>query len=928
MPMSWSTLSTAATFRRRSRVTNRSLKYHPNCELLENRLAPANLPPGFTESIVANNLSDPTSMEIAPDGRIFVTEQGGRLRVIQNGTLLSQPFLNLNVNSSGERGLLGVAFDPNFASNHFVYVYYTVNSPVHNRVSRFTANGNVAASGSEQVILDLNNLSSATNHNGGAIHFGLDGKLYVAVGENANPSNSQTLGNLLGKLLRINPNGSIPNDNPFFNSATGMNRAIWALGLRNPFTFGVQPGTGRIFINDVGQDTFEEINDGIAGSNYGWPLSEGFREPGDTLTTIGAYRDPLFTYDHTFGPTGGCAITGGAFYNPTTSQFPASYTGDYFFADLCSSWIRTFDPTTQQASDFASNLPAAPVDLKVDTTGNLYYLTRGFGSNTGQVTRVQFTETVPEITQQPTDQRVAAGQAATFTASVIGATPLTLQWQRNGVDIPGANASSFTLPSTSLSDDGDTFRLVATNSLGMDTSDDALLTVVDNDLPSAVIDPPSAGSFYNAGDAIEFEGTATDAEDGVLPASAFTWRVDFHHADHTHPFIQPFSGVTSGQFQIPTTGETSTDVFYRIELTVTDSFGFSTTTFRDILPNTSQISISTTPSGLSVLLDGIPTATPVSIPSVVGMTRTLAIVAPNVSAGIYYEFVSWSDGGNAQHDITTPAIDSGVSATFQVIAEPHVTGVAVSKDSKRSRIVTVTFDRPLDTTSAITSGNYRITAPGRDKRFNTPLRPSNDDPSIGFENPEITNSLPDPVTGRVSSIVTLTVPRGITTNSFFELTIDATSTGPSDAALEGINGDLLDGELSGAFPSGDGSAGGDFVAIFGFGRKFKYADASGDSVTLELLREGTLSIVRAAPTADGIRSEGLLLALSDVGPRTWLIGRVRNGQTSIDRVTGLSGVSNNILSNPSFALGQVSAVVVDRVLDDALKHASKFVSFV
>ena len=150
--------------------------------------------------------------------------------------------MSLTVDSSGERGLLGIAFDPNFATNHYLYVYYTVpTSPIHNRVSRFTAAGDTAAPGSEAVILELNNLSAATNHNGGGIHFGPDGKLYIGVGENANGANSQTLSNLLGKMLRINADGTIPTDNPFYNTATGNNRAIWALGLRNPFTFAFQP---------------------------------------------------------------------------------------------------------------------------------------------------------------------------------------------------------------------------------------------------------------------------------------------------------------------------------------------------------------------------------------------------------------------------------------------------------------------------------------------------------------------------------------------------------------------------------------------------------------------------------------------------------------------------------------------------------------
>ncbi|MEY2490213.1 MAG: hypothetical protein QOC70_2155 [Verrucomicrobiota bacterium] len=233
------------------------------------------LPAGFTETQYGSTLTpgNPTAMAFSPDGRLFVCLQGGQLRVIKNGTLLGTPFVSLTVDSFDERGLLGVTFDPNFASNQFVYVYYTVpGSPAHNRVSRFIANGDIAAAGSEVIILDLDNLTAAGNHNGGAIHFGPDGKLYVGVGENNNGANAQTLSNRLGKLLRVNADGSVPADNPFFNIATGANRAIWALGLRNPYTFAFQPGTGRMFINDVGANTWEEINNGIAGSNYGWSI--------------------------------------------------------------------------------------------------------------------------------------------------------------------------------------------------------------------------------------------------------------------------------------------------------------------------------------------------------------------------------------------------------------------------------------------------------------------------------------------------------------------------------------------------------------------------------------------------------------------------------------------------------------------------------
>jgi glucose/arabinose dehydrogenase len=273
-------------------------------EAVERLEQAATVPSGFSDEVVVSGLSSPTAMAFAPDGRIFVCQQGGQLRVVKNGALLTTPFLTVPTTSAGERGLLGVAFHPNFATNGFVYVYYTVTSPLHNRVSRFTANGDVAIAGSETAIVDLDPLSSATNHNGGAMHFGPDGKLYIAVGENANRNNAQSFTNRLGKILRVNADGSIPSDNPLLSSTSGANRAIWALGLRNPFTFAFQPGTGRMFVNDVGETTWEEINDGVAGSNYGWPATEG-------STTDPRFRSPLFVYGHGSGATTGCAITGG-----------------------------------------------------------------------------------------------------------------------------------------------------------------------------------------------------------------------------------------------------------------------------------------------------------------------------------------------------------------------------------------------------------------------------------------------------------------------------------------------------------------------------------------------------------------------------------------------------------------------------------------
>ena len=390
----------------------------------------ANLPSGFTETQFGGNLSgSPTAMAFAPDGRLFVCQQGGQVRVIKNGSLLSAPFVSVTVDSSGERGLLGIAFDPNFTTNHYLYVYHTVaTSPIHNRVSRFTAAGDIAAPGSQVVILELNNLSSATNHNGGAIHFGPDGKLYIAVGENANGANSQAFSNLLGKILRINADGSIPTDNPFYNTAAGNNRAIWALGLRNPFTFAFQPGTGRMFINDVGESTYEEINDGIAGSNYGWPITEG-------PTGNPAFRSPIYFYGHGTNNMTGCAIVGATFYNPPVPQFPSSYTGKYFFADLCNGWIRVFDPTAGTATGFATGI-VNPVDLHVGPDGALYYLVRA-----GQVFRVS---ALPAQALNISGRaRVQTGEGVAITGFIVtGTAP-----KRVGVRGIGPSLVNFGIPS-------------------------------------------------------------------------------------------------------------------------------------------------------------------------------------------------------------------------------------------------------------------------------------------------------------------------------------------------------------------------------------------------------------------------------------------------------------------------------------------------
>ena len=321
--------------------------------------------------------------------------------------------------------------------------------------------------------------------------------------------------------------------------------------------------------------------------------------------------------------------------------------------------------------DFASGI-WAPVDLAVGADGALYYLMRG--PVVGKVMRIAYAASqAPAITTHPASQTVTTGSPVTFDVTASGTLPLTYQWQRNGANIAGATSSSYTLAAVQATDNGARFRARVTNGFGTVTSNEAVLTVTSNRPPTAFISAPPEGTLYRGGDTIAYSGTGSDPEEGTLGGARFTWRVDFHHASHIHPFLPATTGATGGSFVVPRTGHTESDVWYRINLTVTDSGGLSSSTFRDVRPRTAQITLTTSPTGRQLLLDGQPVTAPYTFTGVVGVERSLEAVSPQTDGTTTWQFQAWSNGGPRVQTISTPAANTTYTATYSSTAPPPFT---------------------------------------------------------------------------------------------------------------------------------------------------------------------------------------------------------------------------------------------------------------
>ncbi|HEX6251092.1 MAG TPA: PQQ-dependent sugar dehydrogenase [Gemmatimonadaceae bacterium] len=334
-------------------------------------------PVELTLQEVATGLQQPVYLTAPPgDGRLFIVEQPGRIRIVKDGQLLSQPFLDITslVSSGGERGLLGLAFHPSYPGNGFFYVNYTDDSG-DTRVVRYTrsANPDVADPASASLVLAVD--QPFGNHNGGQLLFGPDGMLYIPLGDGGSggdpQNNGQSLNTLLGKLLRIDVNSgspyAIPPDNPFVGQQ-GARPEIWAYGLRNPWRTSFDRGSNLYYLADVGQNTEEEVNAvdrTVAGVNYGWRIMEGSR----CYNSSDCDRTGLTLPVHTYSTSGGnCAVTGGYVYRGASIPEIA---GHYFFTDHCRGGLRSLRVVNLAAQDIRQ--------WDVGSTGNV----SSFGEDAG-----------------------------------------------------------------------------------------------------------------------------------------------------------------------------------------------------------------------------------------------------------------------------------------------------------------------------------------------------------------------------------------------------------------------------------------------------------------------------------------------------------------------------------------------------------------
>jgi glucose/arabinose dehydrogenase len=663
------------------------------------------IPAGFGDVLIVN-VPAPTALAFTPDGRMLITSQPGQLFVVQSGTLLATPALDLSASmcTDSERGLLGVAVDPQFPVNGYIYVFYTFRkftscprnvpgTPV-NRVSRFTMTGNTVNRPSELVLID-NIPSFNGNHNAGDLQFGRDGYLYIATGDGGcdytRATGCAALNGaaryqhaLVGKVLRITATGAIPSTNPFRGSnsvrcnVTGSAQPgqvcqetfVW--GFRNPWRLAFDPNASgtRFFINDVGQNTWEEVDEATAGADYGWNVREGRCVTG-SVTDCGpppiGMTNPIYSYRHV---TGGCkAITGGAFV--PSGVWPVEYEGTYLFGDYtCGSIFKLTRSSTGTYSrtTFVSGLGASSaVSLTFGPHGAtqaLYYLTY---ANGGQVRRIA---AVSGTNRSPTASAMASPR--------FGPLPLTVRFDASASTDPDGDTLTFDwnfgdgsahvatpVANHTYTTAGRVSATVTVDDGHGHTSAASVTIDAGNHPPAPSITSPSATARFFVGQMITLSGSATDVEDGTIPSAGLTWEVVLHHDTHTHPWLQPTSGNNLAiQAPAPEDLAATTTSYLEIRLTATDSQGATSTSRRDMQPRLVNVTFDSVPSGLRLSANGTTITTPRTVTSWERYALTLTAPTQRDASGQPWLCASWSDGGAATHTVVTPATATAYTATF------------------------------------------------------------------------------------------------------------------------------------------------------------------------------------------------------------------------------------------------------------------------
>jgi glucose/arabinose dehydrogenase/regulation of enolase protein 1 (concanavalin A-like superfamily) len=616
--------------------------------------------PGFAKKQLAGGLNHPVEFVFAPNGDIYIGEQAGTILIYRNGAVLPTPLGTIPTDGSNEKGLLGLALDPNFATNGYMYVSYTTLDE-HARLSRFTVQNDTLNLASEVVYMKGNQLQNP-HHSGNDLHVGPDGKLWWSVGDNV-PSitNAQTLTNIYGKILRFNLDGSIPSDNPFLH-VPGAVPAIYAYGLRNPWRFTFLPN-GQAMTEDTGSSFWEELNTIQPGGNYGWDFNEG------NCASCG-YINPAYAYGHL--PIDGAAAAIAAYSGPV---FPKQYDNVVFFGDYNRQDIEAvaFDPTyhTEISDTVFDNAAGTISDLQEGPDGNLYFVSV-FGNTFSEIYTTGPFPPVASVSSSPnaglaplTAQFSSAGSSDPY------GLPLTYSWDFGD----GSPVSTDANPSHTYTTTG-TYTATLTVSNGTQTGTATTKVVVGNTPPTASITSPAVGATYNGGDTISFSGTATDAQDGTLPASAYTWQADFYtngvaqpfySSEVPHPIFGPVTGVTSGTFQIPKDLSNSATAFYRITMTVVDSLGLQTVVTRDIHPNQMNWAVNTNIPGAAYVVDGTWQTSPYTTQDGVGVQHVLTGVPLQTIGGNRYRFNGWADGSALTDSFTNVAANGTYTANYDQV---------------------------------------------------------------------------------------------------------------------------------------------------------------------------------------------------------------------------------------------------------------------